>query len=72
MSTPEEKGDVYPGEYIDGYTGKPVDKLRIKDLFTPNGRVCDTCGSELIDKCAMCGAPVCCPVCCRQARKELE
>jgi chromosome segregation ATPase len=30
---------------------------------------CDDCGTELIDKCAVCGAPVCCPLCC--ARSEI-
>ena len=27
---------------------------------------CDECGTELIDKCFRCGAPVCCPKCCRE------
>ena len=30
---------------------------------------CDDCGTELIDKCAVCGAPICCPLCC--ARSEI-
>ena len=28
---------------------------------------CDDCGTELIDSCLICGAPVCCPKCCARA-----
>jgi hypothetical protein len=31
---------------------------------------CDQCGTELIDQCLWCGAPVCCPKCCEETRKE--
>jgi hypothetical protein len=31
---------------------------------------CDECGSKLIDDCAVCGAPVCCPSCCRVTTME--
>jgi hypothetical protein len=31
---------------------------------------CEHCGTELIDKCPWCGAPVCCPRCCEETRKE--
>jgi len=27
---------------------------------------CEHCGTELIDKCYRCGAPVCCPRCCAE------
>ena len=50
----------------DLYTGKPVD--RPSDLLPePNGLFCDKCGTEAIDRCPMCGAPVCCPKCCAEA-----
>jgi len=51
---------------IDKFTGKVVDKL--SDLLPENnGSYCDVCGTELIDRCLRCGAPVCCPKCCEEA-----
>ena len=38
----------------------------------PNGQYCDECGTELIDRCWRCGAPVCCPKCCDETMKEAE
>jgi hypothetical protein len=26
---------------------------------------CDECGANLVDNCPVCGAPICCPQCCR-------
>lgn len=26
---------------------------------------CDNCGADIIDKCPRCGAPQCCPQCCK-------
>jgi hypothetical protein len=50
-------------KYHDKFTGKPVDKP--SDLLPENnGETCDECGTELIDRCYRCGAPVCCPKCC--------
>jgi hypothetical protein len=31
---------------------------------------CDVCGTELIYCCFNCGAPVCCPKCCRETTNE--
>jgi len=31
---------------------------------------CDTCGGALIDRCGVCGAPVCCPWCCKVDAKR--
>jgi hypothetical protein len=31
---------------------------------------CDTCGTELINRCWQCGAPICCPKCCNEATAE--
>ena len=57
---------------IDKWTGKPVDKA--SDLLpSSNGEFCDTCKTELIDRCLYCGAPVCCPKCCKDIReKEMQ
>jgi len=27
---------------------------------------CETCGTELIDRCPLCWAPQCCPECCKK------
>jgi len=50
--------------YIDRFTGKPIDRIRLPKL---NGETCDECGSECIDNCIICGAPQCCPACCAEA-----
>jgi hypothetical protein len=33
--------------------------------FTGNRSFCETCGTRLIDNCLECGAPQCCPRCCK-------
>lgn len=49
----------------DRFTGRLYDKL--SDLLpSPNGSTCDYCGHFIIDRCPMCGAPQCCPRCCRE------
>ena len=54
------------GNKIDKFTGKQVDK--ISDLLPEdNGQFCD-CGTELINRCYICGAPICCPACCEQTQ----
>lgn len=35
-------------------------------------RRCEHCGATTIDNCVRCGAPQCCPQCCRIATMELE
>jgi hypothetical protein len=53
----------------DPWTGKLRDYP--SDLLPkPNGGTCDQCGSACIDRCLMCGAPQCCPVCCLEDTKE--
>ena len=54
---------------IDKFTGKPIDKLSDR-LPHPNGGRCETCGTETIDHCPVCGAPQCCPSCCADAARE--
>ena len=55
---------------VDPYTGKPVHQA--SDLLpSPNGETCDVCGTELIDRCLVCGAPQCCPICCAEAAQEM-
>ena len=34
-----------------------------------NGRKCERCGTECVDRCD-CGAPQCCPKCCLEAEEE--
>ena len=53
--------------YENDYNGKLYDSpIQNK----PNGIFCDECGAELIDGCTVCGAPICCPKCCKEATKE--
>ena len=58
--------------YHNEYTGKEVDKLGWKGLQIPNGQLCNVCGTELVDKCPRCGAPVCCPKCCQETAEANE
>lgn len=51
------------------YTGKELDKLS-DNLQRLNGRICDQCGSECIDRCLRCGAPQCCPKCCAEEHRK--
>jgi hypothetical protein len=54
-------------EYYDKFTGKPFDHATDR-LPHYNGSFCEECGSELIDHCIRCGAPVCCPKCCEEEK----
>lgn len=49
------------------YSGNPQPNLNA----VKNGEFCESCGTELMDKCNVCGAPVCCPKCCRESELEL-
>ncbi len=52
--------------YVDRFTGKRVDKL--SDLLpSQTEEKCEHCGTNLINRCPRCGAPVCCPKCCMEA-----
>lgn len=37
---------------------------KLPSYDVPKG-CCEYCGNKLIDDCKRCGAPVCCPVCCK-------
>ncbi len=54
---------------VDKFTGKPVPETRPR-LRIPNGEHCDDCGTELVDQCWLCGAPVCCPRCCAETQAD--
>ena len=54
-------------EIIDKWTGKPRPKY-----LSSSGEVCDDCGAELKNDCAVCGAPVCCPRCCAEFVQATE
>lgn len=32
---------------------------------------CEDCGTEIIENCQICGAPNCCPRCCKEATDEM-
>lgn len=52
--------------YRDRFTGKLVDTM--SHLFpSVIEETCDKCGTHLINRCIVCGAPVCCPKCCSEA-----
>ena len=59
-----------PTERTDRFTGKPIPETRSR-LAETIDETCDECGTQLINRCLTCGAPVCCPKCCDEAmRKE--
>jgi len=49
--------------------GRIRDRIRKGHIMdTPswsNGKRCETCGAWCIDNCVVCGAPQCCPQCCK-------
>lgn len=50
----------------DALTGKIRNPL-LDRIWMGIGKYCDKCGTELINRCIACGAPVCCPKCCQEA-----
>lgn len=58
-------------KHSDKHLFREVDRL--SDLLpSPNGDTCEYCGHYTIDRCPMCGAPQCCPRCCRESLELLE
>ena len=55
---------------VDIYTGKQIDRPSDNLSNGGIGEYCDECGTELIDKCARCGAPICCPECCAEDEED--
>jgi hypothetical protein len=51
-------------ERIDYFSGKPIPSIWPKETREK----CDECGTNLIDRCMRCGAPVCCPKCCAEIK----
>lgn len=51
--------------------GGTVDQASTKLPSAPGGNTCDHCGSELERECMICGAPNCCPRCCRETTREI-
>ena len=41
-----------------------------KPNITVKEEWCDCGRAKIIDKCYMCGAPQCCPACCKEATEE--
>jgi len=50
----------------DELTGKPIDGLSDMLPDSSDNEFCDHCGTILIYRCLVCGAPVCCPKCCSE------
>ena len=56
---------ITPEEAMAEYIGCECDTLRKRVAELERGR-CEDCGATLtLDGCVLCGAPVCCPQCCR-------
>lgn len=56
-------------EVIDRWTGKP----RPAEFMRRLDEICDEhADTRLVCDCPFCGAPVCCPKCCDEARAERE
>lgn len=52
---------------VDRWTGKPTYRsTAIPGKASPEK--CEDHGVPLVSDCAFCGAPVCCPACCEEAR----
>lgn len=47
----------------DKFTGKLLDNAA-QNLPNQLNEECEHCGTKLICRCLLCGAPVCCPKCC--------
>jgi len=45
-------------------------KLFPENLDSIKHEKCDFCGNKLISNCLVCGEPVCCPECCKEARND--
>lgn len=55
----------------DYYTGKQLDSPEDLQSRTLDEK-CSDCGTNLITKCKICGAPNCCPECCKHTTKEAQ
>lgn len=57
---------------VDRFTGKPAPEAVSQRLPRTTKEVCETCGTQIIDRCLVCGAPQCCPKCCHEAYRAME
>ena len=60
---------IHYGGRVDRWTGKSTERPPVIPGESC-GEQCETHAAELINDCAWCGAPACCPVCCKEARDE--
>ena len=58
-------------KFFDRWTGREIDRTT-ESLPSSNGMFCETCGTECVDRCLICGAPQCCPRCCWETTAALE
>ena len=52
--------------------GKTVWMRYANELQAQLSGKCDHCGADIIDNCPRCGAPQCCPQCCRITELEAQ
>ena len=57
-----EKGAVKM-DYLNQFSGKPQP---FNGLPRQTNEKCEKCGTPLINDCILCGAPICCPKCCKE------
>jgi len=62
---PREPSEI-EAELRDGWRKARIENEELKvELRAVKHNRCDACGAKIIDNCARCGAPQCCPQCCR-------
>ena len=64
------RGGEVKEHYLDTLANE-IEKLYRVNAALQAGR-CDTCGADIIDNCPRCGAPQCCPQCCKIEALQAE
>ena len=65
-----ERAQRWAGKYQYKHISRLSDgKVFFEDTAPPDCERCDYCKHSLIDNCMVCGAPVCCPRCCKEDNK---
>lgn len=68
----DEKILLHHAESVGGRYVKEVLRRRGARLAELEKGRCEHCGANTIDNCLVCGAPQCCPQCCRIGKLEKE
>lgn len=45
---------------------------RVVDAVNSNASTCEDCGTSIINDCPVCGAPQCCPKCCKETTAQMD